>query len=157
MPAYSFKERFVPMVKDGTKRQTIRAFRRYPPRPGTPVHLYYGMRTKHCTKLVNPAPVMSKAFCIYINDAGNVCLIYAVYLDEDLRSSLLSSSNLYFYTILKRLGIGFKWLSRQERNQLSWDDGFRADETPTDACFDLMVRFWKQTHSLPFIGNIIYW
>lgn len=52
MPAYSFKERFVPLVKEGTKTQTIRAKRkRQQIKPGDTVYLYYGMRTKHCMKI----------------------------------------------------------------------------------------------------------
>ena len=49
MVAYSFKPEFAGRILDGTKDQTIRA-----PRanghvePGKPLHLYVGMRTKHC-------------------------------------------------------------------------------------------------------------
>lgn len=61
MPAYSFKERFVPRVKDGSKKQTIRAKRKHQIKVGDPVYLYYGMRTKHCMKI-------GEGVCIDVND-----------------------------------------------------------------------------------------
>jgi hypothetical protein len=51
MPAYSFKERFVPAVKSGRKRKTIRRKRKHQIKAGDPVYLYYAMRTKYCTKI----------------------------------------------------------------------------------------------------------
>jgi hypothetical protein len=51
MAALSFKGRFVDLILDGTKAQTIRNFRKYPINPGETLYLYYGMRTKHCKKL----------------------------------------------------------------------------------------------------------
>jgi len=51
MPAYSFKERFIPMIKSGDKKQTIRAKRKGQAKPGDTLYLYYGMRTKWCTKI----------------------------------------------------------------------------------------------------------
>jgi hypothetical protein len=51
MAALSFKERFVDPVLDGSKKQTIRNFRKYPIKPGETLYLYYAMRTKHCKKL----------------------------------------------------------------------------------------------------------
>ena len=51
MPAYSFNKRFVPMVLDGTKRQTIRARRKNPAKVGSTLYLYSGLRTSNCKKL----------------------------------------------------------------------------------------------------------
>lgn len=53
MPALNFQKRFAPRVEDGTKRQTIRARRKdgRDPKPGDPLYLYTGMRTKGCRKL----------------------------------------------------------------------------------------------------------
>jgi predicted transcriptional regulator len=51
MAALSFKGRFVDLILDGSKNQTIRNFRKYPINPGETLYLYYGMRTKHCKKL----------------------------------------------------------------------------------------------------------
>lgn len=53
MPALNFQKRFAPAVEDGTKRQTIRAYRKdgRDPQVGQPLYLYTGMRTKACRKL----------------------------------------------------------------------------------------------------------
>ena len=51
MPAYSFKERFVPLIKSGEKNQTIRKKRKGQAKPGDTLYLYYGMRTRWCTKI----------------------------------------------------------------------------------------------------------
>jgi hypothetical protein len=42
MGLYNFDLQFVPMILDGTKRQTIRTVRRWPDRPGKVMHLYHG-------------------------------------------------------------------------------------------------------------------
>lgn len=55
MVAYSFKRQFVEPIRLGTKRQTIRAHRRGRGRhayPGEALQLYFGMRTKHCEKII---------------------------------------------------------------------------------------------------------
>ena len=53
MVAFNFKSRFACAVARGTKRQTIRAYRKdgRDPAPGCRLQLYSGMRTKHCRKL----------------------------------------------------------------------------------------------------------
>jgi hypothetical protein len=51
MPAYSFKEQFIPSIKSGKKRQIIRKKRKGQAKPGDMLYLYYGMRTKWCTKI----------------------------------------------------------------------------------------------------------
>lgn len=57
MVAYSFHKRFADLVAAGHKRQTIRAHRKRHARPGEPVQLYTGMRTRHCRKLISPDPI----------------------------------------------------------------------------------------------------
>lgn len=54
MSAYNFLKRFAPAVRDGLKRQTIRAHRKdgRVPKVGEQLQLYTGMRTKHCTLLI---------------------------------------------------------------------------------------------------------
>lgn len=54
MVAYSFQRRFLGPIRAGTKRQTIRAERKRHARPGEPVQLYVGMRTKHCRLIAAP-------------------------------------------------------------------------------------------------------
>lgn len=58
MPAYNFQKRFAPLVQSGQKRQTIRALgKRRHARPGEPLQLYTGQRSKACRKLISPDPV----------------------------------------------------------------------------------------------------
>lgn len=56
MVAYSFKKQFVPLIVDGSKAQTLRMDRKRHARKGEPVQLYYGMRTKHCRKIIEDRP-----------------------------------------------------------------------------------------------------
>lgn len=54
MPALNFKAQFADQVKNGEKRQTIRARgKRRPPRVGEPLMLYTGMRQVGCRKLLD--------------------------------------------------------------------------------------------------------
>ncbi len=48
MVAYSFKRQFIRPILRQTKQQTIRADRRRHARPGEPLQIYFGMRTKSC-------------------------------------------------------------------------------------------------------------
>lgn len=57
MVAYSFQRRFCDKVATWEKRQTIRAHRARHAKPGEAVQLFFGMRTKHCRKLIAPDPV----------------------------------------------------------------------------------------------------
>jgi hypothetical protein len=70
MPAYSFKERFIPLLKDGSKRQTIRKSRKGQAKPGDTVYLYFGMRTKYCTKIGEGTCINRSA--IIITEDGQV-------------------------------------------------------------------------------------
>lgn len=52
MVAFNFQARFAQAVRDGTKRQTIRARgKRRPPAVGEPLQLFSGMRTQYCQRL----------------------------------------------------------------------------------------------------------
>jgi hypothetical protein len=132
MPAYSFKERFIPMLKDGSKKQTIRARRKGKQQnavPGQKVYLYYGMRTKYCTK-IGEGICINKSL-IEIHEDGSVFLNH------------------------NKPG-----LSDELKDLLAWNDGFRpegATRKNPKGCFELMFRWWWQTHELPFRGEIIYW
>ncbi len=50
MPSLGFQRRFVPLIRQGKKKQTLRAYRRdrRDPRPGQTLFLFSGMRTIHC-------------------------------------------------------------------------------------------------------------
>lgn len=51
MPLLNFQKRFAPLVKSGTKTQTIRAMRKRPFKEGDKLYCYSGLRTKHTEKL----------------------------------------------------------------------------------------------------------
>jgi hypothetical protein len=57
MVAYSFRQPFVDPIRLGLKRHTIRGHRRRHARPGEPMQTYTGMRTRHCTRILDPDPV----------------------------------------------------------------------------------------------------
>jgi hypothetical protein len=127
MPAYSFKERFVPMILDGSKCQTIRANRKGRQghaKPGDTVYLYFGMRTKWCRKLGEG--ICSQIDPIKITDGG----IYIAGMPDNFT------------------------------DMFAWLDGFRPEGSTfvkSEGSFELILRFWRQTHSLPFEGTIIHW
>lgn len=161
MPAYSFNPRFVPMVLDGTKRQTIRARRKYPAKVGDTLYLFSGLRTKYCTilrqeKCVKAVTIMITNFNIYLfseritNEEYDRLRFYDINKIEH-NSSLLKVFPSEGY---------FLHLSSLAKRQLAWNDGFRPEGSsyidPKDS-FDLMKRYFAQTKELPFIGDIIYW
>lgn len=57
MVAYSFHRTFADRVERRLKLSTIRGHRRRHARPGEPVQLFTGMRTRACRKLVDPDPI----------------------------------------------------------------------------------------------------
>lgn len=66
MVAYSFNAIFADQVSSLRKRQTVRSERRRHARPGEPVQLYQGMRTRACRKLVDPDPICKSVHRIEI-------------------------------------------------------------------------------------------
>lgn len=126
MPAYSFKERFVPLILSGEKKQTIRKKRKGQAKPGSTLYLYFGMRTKWCKKLKEV-----------------VC--------ENVKEIIITKHGMVF--------IDGKKISHLQKEHLAYNDGFRTEgsEFNISGCFELMFRWWNQTHELPFKGDIIYW
>lgn len=116
MPAYSFKERFIPLIKSGEKRQTIRKKRKGQAKPGATLYLYFGLRTKWCTKI-------KETICTRVEEI-------------EIRANGTVKVN----------GKKMDWV---QKYALAKADGFEN--------FDTMIRWWKQTHELPFKGDIIYW
>lgn len=70
MPAYSFKKRFIEPIKNGSKTQTIRGKRKNQAKKGDTLYLYYGMRTKWCTKIGEA--ICEKTCDIEMSSKGNV-------------------------------------------------------------------------------------
>src|SRR5678815_1735558 len=120
MPAYSFKERFVPMILDKTKRQTIRKKRKGQAKPGSTVYLYFGMRTKWCRKLGEEKCTAVRDIVIKRNGS--------VFVNGRKLTNLEKDTLAY--------NDGF-------RNDTC------TDNPDTHAnCFKVMFRWWNQTHSL---------
>lgn len=72
MVAYNFHKMFAPQVEVLTKWQTIRAHRKRHARPGEPVQLYTGMRTRHCRKLIDPDPTCVRVVPIEIRTSAMI-------------------------------------------------------------------------------------
>lgn len=151
MPAYSFQQRFVPMVKEGTKKQTIRTFRKSPPRIGQKAHLYTGMRTKNCQKLIKDSPDIKDVKCVWITVSGELILMDTNWLTED---DIVNLNSRVFPK-----GVQVRKLGSAEKDVFAWNDGFRHQDRPlsTDGCFEIMFRWFAQTAQEGFIGNVIYW
>lgn len=147
MPAFSFQERFVPMVLDGSKDCTIRARRKKGfAKQGDTLYLYYGMRTKWCRKLREETCTNVNTIIIH---KDSIIVIPRRLSDEELEN-----------TPWNEIMPGIVVLSTKEMNSLAWRDGFRPEgstESNPKGAWQLMKRFWAQTHSLPFIGDHIHW
>lgn len=74
MVAYNFHRRFVPLIQQGLKRQTIRKYglKRHA-RPGERMQLYTGMRTLYCEKVIED-PLCSAVSPISISVRGGMFL-----------------------------------------------------------------------------------
>lgn len=162
MPGYSFNIRFVPMLLDGTKRQTIRARRKNPAKVGDTLYLYSGLRTRNCKKLREEK---CKATTTIVIAKFNLLLFerrltdeeYELFKKYDINNKIEYQST--FYRILPSV-TSMNIRDSFSKDLLAWNDGFRPDGStfinPKD-CYELMRKYFSQTHELPFIGDIIYW
>lgn len=89
MPLLNFKKQFVPAIRSGRKRHTIRADRKIPVKVGDKLYLYCGARTKGCFKVL-PAPVIcSRVETIKIHaETSSMVTIDNVPLDYTEREAL---------------------------------------------------------------------
>jgi hypothetical protein len=162
MPAYSFKERFVPMVVDGSKPHTVRSRRKYPAKVGDNVSLFFGMRTKWCKRLRDETCL--KTCSIFINDE-------AFYMFSGLLSSEYSAAQFDALYVIDDLSekeyegfngdkVTCRYMNLMARNHFAWLDGFRRQGStlynPYGA-WDLMYRYWSANGDVPFLGDVIYW
>lgn len=133
MVAYSFKTGFVDAIVAGTKRQTIRLPRKRHARPGEPVQLFMGMRTKACRKLLDPDPM-----CVGVDEVR-----------IDLRELLPELADLQVNGI-PILGA--------ERDRYAIGDGFQPRPWMKLSPWEFMVRWWLTTHGgVLFTGVAIRW
>jgi hypothetical protein len=150
MGLYNFQERFVPFIKDGSKPHTIRAIRKYPQKVGALMHLFFGLRTKYSTRIIPALPCKSVKTIIFYDD-GDV-FIHPEILNIEQATQFVEITNLHIARRTLHL------LDDTDKDELAWRDGFRVDDKGTrKGCFYLMLRWWRQTHELPFAGHIQYW
>ncbi|MCK9402935.1 MAG: hypothetical protein M0Q26_06020 [Chitinophagaceae bacterium] len=153
MPAYSFQERFVPLVLNGTKRQTIRTRREKGyAKKGDTLYLYFGLRTKYCRKLREE--VCTDARSIAIDNSYGIVLFNRLLTRAEMQYAIenivLTPDHLPQYNVLSSI----------ERDILAYNDGFRIEGSSPEqplGCFHLMLTWWRRTHELPFVGDIIFW
>lgn len=133
MVAYNFKAQFCEPIATGRKRQTVRGDRARHARPGEPVQLYFGMRTVHCHKIIEPDPICTEVVPIRI------------FLDRAHEQ------------LIRDIVIGGSYLSHDEIEAFAFADGFGAP------LFDgfarrLMGEFWLKTHPFDrFSGVVVRW
>lgn len=143
MVAYSFKAMFGPQVSAMTKLHTVRADRKRHARPGEPVQLYQGMRTRDCFKLVEPDPICISVLPISI-------------MTSELIAEFIGS-----------ISIDGIILNREEIEEFSIADGFgiehvgdwrmKREGRPGSARWN-MGAFWAAEHAIGlFQGCLIKW
>ncbi|MER9047616.1 ASCH domain-containing protein [Mesorhizobium sp. M0923] len=143
MVAYSFKAMFGPQVSALIKRHTVRADRKRHARPGEPVQLYQGMRTRNCVKLVDPDPI-----CIRVRP---IAIVTTPLLDEFIGSIVIDGRSLH----------------RDEIEAFAAADGFSIEHVgdwrlkrigePGSARWN-MGAFWQAEHGVGlFEGKLIEW
>jgi hypothetical protein len=150
MPAYSFKERFVPMVLDGSKPHTVRSRRRYFAKKGQTLYLYFGLRTKWAKILREE--ICTDTHSISICDTHGIVFYSRILTNDELEIAAKEPVN-------STLPVDYI-LSTEQREAFAWRDGFRPEGTTHKkpfGSFYLMLKFWKVTHQLPWAGDIIYW
>lgn len=135
MVAYSFAPQFVEAVSTLRKRQTVRADRKRHARPGEPIQLYAGMRTKYCRKLVQIDPIV---------------------LDVRHISIVLSPSASRIVLGIEINGIP---LCGEEIEAFAAADGFDPDDLVDGYSTPRMGAFWLKHHPdvRVFEGVVIRW
>lgn len=92
MAILSFKKRFAGKVRNGRKRQTIRAIRKYPIVPGETLYLYTALRTKWTEKLREVKCKSVQAITIYIN--SGLIDVFETAFDHTTRTTYTTIENL---------------------------------------------------------------
>lgn len=155
MPAYNFNERFVSYIQEGTKRKTIRGFRKAMPVVGERVYLFTGMRTKWCKRLNAVAgDVLRDWNVIAIDHAG--ILEVPVSLEDYQYLANAGEAARYNWFFQRRVA----YMHSAVADDFAWEDGFRHADAPDRraGCFKLMKQYWLQHQGgLPFVGIVYKW
>jgi len=133
MVAYSFAPQFAEPIVARIKRQTVRGNRKRHARPGEPLQLYTGMRTKHCRKLLDRDPICLDVRDIVIDFAPrNPKLIMSI----EIEGVRLDDDQIEDFAIADGFGSALA-------------DGFARRR---------MGEFWLKNHVFaPFKGVVIRW
>jgi hypothetical protein len=155
MPTLNFKKQFSELVSSGKKRQTIRSIRKIPIKVGDKLYLYSGLRQKHPLNLLKKYQsdntfdrfINPEIFELNIINEGKWAhTICQEINDFEILGSNEVGSIPFGKTAVK---IDGKFLSLSELDDLASADGF-------DNLF-LFLNFFKETHGLPFKGQLIKW
>ncbi|WP_319775512.1 ASCH domain-containing protein [Breoghania sp.] len=134
MVAYNFVAVLAPQIEARTKTQTVRANRRRHARPGEPVQLYTGMRTRSCRKLIAPDPICRCVRPITIDVT-------------DLIAAGIAA-----------IAIGGDFLTFDEIEQFARADGFAPEFWGGTDARENMGAFWRRFHGNGrFEGVLIEW
>lgn len=137
MPALNFKPQFVEPIRERRKRHTIRAKRKVPIKVGDELHLFCGMRTKECRRILDYPKECTRVQDIIIRECGRC----------GGTGEIACSSTHYESCPVFEIIIDGQYLAKDECELLAVADGFDG--------FASMMRFWEGR--LPFEGNIIHW
>lgn len=133
MVAYSFREQFVGAITSGTKRQTVRGYRRRNPRPGEKLQLYTGLRRRTCRKLIEKDPICTRVDEIEIE------------ISQTISAKIAS------------IVINGIPLSQKEIGDFARADGFKNGPLGWTAVH-AMGSFFKKYHGFgTFNGVVIHW
>jgi len=131
MVALSFKGQFEDPIKAGTKRQTIRAGRKRPPRAGERLQLYCSMRTRYCRKIL-PDPLCTEVRVVRI-------------VVDPAHPEIIAEIDFSDFT-----------LNARELERFAVADGFAPGKA--GSARRAMGNFWMRHHGPgEFIGLLIRW
>lgn len=147
MVAYSFNAAFVSPIVARIKRQTIRLPRKRHARPGERMQLYYGMRTRHCRKLI-PDPV-----CIGLDEVRIDLRELAGIDREEGRPDWRDLVGLEVNGIPLNVATG-----DVQADEYARGDGFPGMPDLGISPFEHMVRWWLDVHgAVLFDGVALRW
>jgi len=133
MVAYSFPKQFADAITGGTKRQTVRGYRRRNPRPGERLQLYTGLCRRTCRKLIEKDPICQRV--------------------DEIEIEISSAISAKIASIVIN-GIP---LSKKEIEDFARADGFKNGPLGWTAVH-AMGSFFKKNHGFgTFNGVVIHW
>jgi len=157
MVAYSFKKVFVRQIETGRKRQTIRADRKRHARPGEPVQIYTGMRTRHCRKIIEDPICESVTPIRIVVPEDSVSDWPFVDMDEfgiELGGELLGSMQVFGLAMAD----GFGGLVCHHEDGRVFGMAHHRCVTDVASPAALMAAFWRETYGPGvFSGVLIRW